>query len=89
MSVGPSGEKRPKGPIARAVHVARMATGEIAEALPEKETELARIAIEALTLAEKPKPTTPPPEPTRTAPPPPGPPREVQKDIDPARTITG
>ena len=54
MSVGPNGEKRPKDPIARAVHVAKIATGEIEETLPERETELGRIAAEeAPTLEEK------------------------------------
>ncbi len=31
MSVGPNGEKRPRGVIANAVHMARIATGEIKE----------------------------------------------------------
>ena len=90
-TTGPSGEKRPNDPMAMSIHVAKIATGEIEETLPERETELGRIAAEeALTLEEKPKPTTPPsPEPTRTVPPPSGPPREVEKSIDPARTTTG
>ena len=46
MPRGPNGEKRPKDPIASAVHVAKIATGEIEEALPERETELGRIAAE-------------------------------------------
>ena len=45
-TTGPSGEKRPKDPIARAVQVAKIATGEIEEVLPERETELGRIAAE-------------------------------------------
>ena len=66
-TTGPSGEKRPNDPMAMSIRVARIATGEIEEVLPERETELGRIAAEeALTLEEKPKPTTPPPEPTRT-----------------------
>ena len=45
-TTGPNGEKRPKDPIARAVHVAKIATGEIEETLPEQDTELAQIAAE-------------------------------------------
>ena len=45
-TTGPNGGKRPADPIARAVHVARIATGEIEEVLPERETELGRIAAE-------------------------------------------
>ncbi len=33
---GPNGEKRPRDPIARAVMVAKIATGEIEEQLPSK-----------------------------------------------------
>ena len=80
-TTGPNGEKRPKDPIARAVHVARIATGEIEEVLPEKDTELARIAAETLTLEEKPKLTPPPP-------PPPGPDRTVERAMDPDTVTT-
>lgn len=31
MPIGPNGEKRPADPIASAVHVARLATGEVEE----------------------------------------------------------
>lgn len=31
---GPNGERRPRDPIARAVHVAKIATGEVEEELP-------------------------------------------------------
>ena len=31
MPIGPKGEKRPADPIANAVHVARLATGEVEE----------------------------------------------------------
>ena len=34
---GPNGERRPRDPIARAVHVAKIATGEIEEELEEKQ----------------------------------------------------
>ena len=91
MSVGPNGETRPNDPIARAIHVAKIATGEIEGTLPVRETELGRIAAEeALTLEEKPKPTTPPPEPTRTtSSPPPGPDRIVERAMDPDTVTTG
>ena len=46
MTRGPNGEKRPKDPMAMSVHVAKIATGEIEEGLPERETELGRIAAE-------------------------------------------
>ena len=46
MATGPNGEKRPKDPMAMSVHVAKIATGEIEETLPERETELGRIAAE-------------------------------------------
>lgn len=34
--IGPNGERRPADPIARAVHVMRIATGQIEEELPSK-----------------------------------------------------
>ena len=34
MPRGPNGEKRPADPIARAVHVAKIATGQIEDELP-------------------------------------------------------
>ena len=46
MSVGPNGEKRPADPMAMSIRVARIATGEIEEVLPERETELGQIAAE-------------------------------------------
>ena len=36
MPTGPNGEKRPGGTIANAVHVMKIATGEIEEDLPSK-----------------------------------------------------
>ena len=46
MPTGPNGEKRPADPMAMSVRVARIATGEIEEVLPLRETELGRIAAE-------------------------------------------
>ena len=36
MPKGPNGERRPRDPIARAVHVMRIATGQIEEELPSE-----------------------------------------------------
>ena len=94
MPRGPNGERRPADAVGCAVTVAKIATGEIEEALPEKDTELARIVIEALTLAEQPKPTTPPEPPSPPPPPSPGPPpplgpdRTVERAMDPDTVTT-
>ena len=63
MPIGPNGEKRPAGTIANAVHVMRIATGQIEEELvsgkrrsglaraealsPERRSEIARQGAEA------------------------------------------
>ncbi len=48
MPTGPRGEKRPADVIGAAVMVAKIATGEIAEALtPEQRTEIARAGAKA------------------------------------------